>query len=103
MVAKGSVQDVSTSESRVVKQGAVLKREGTMELQANLKSVVHFMLHTGPGNTDSVLRSESDEVYLLSTVQHLLEDPYVQNIEITHIKSARLRKKVAEAIRKSKK
>jgi len=100
-MAKAAVQDAV--EGRAIKPGAVLKRFGTMELQTNLKSVVHFMLYTGPGNTDSVLRSEADEVYLLSTLQKLLDDPYLQNIEITHIKSARLRKKVAEAIRKSKK
>src|SRR5438067_4791589 len=99
-MVKAAVQD---AESRSTKPGAVLKKESTMELQTNLKSVVHFMLYTGPGNTDSVLRSEPDEGYLLSTLQRLLDDPYVQNVEITHIKSPRLRKKVAEAIRKSKK
>jgi len=99
MNAKGSAQDVSIS----AKQGAVLKRGGTMELQVNLKSVVHFMLYTGPGNTDSVLRGEANEAYLLGTIQKLLDDPYVQNIEITHIKSSRIRKKVADAIKKSKK
>ena len=74
-----------------------------MELQSNPKSVVHFMLYSGPGNTDSVLRSEPDEAYMLSSLQRLLDDPYFQIIEITHIKSARLRKKVAEAFKKVKK
>ncbi|HLX62605.1 MAG TPA: TIM barrel protein [Planctomycetota bacterium] len=74
-----------------------------MELQSNPKSVVHFMLYSGPGNTDSVLRSEPDEAYLLSSLQKLLDDPYFQIIEITHIKSAKLRKKVADAFKKAKK
>ena len=99
MSMKGAVQE----NGNTVKAGAVLKREGTMELQANPKSVVHFMLYTGPGNTDSVLRGEPDDVYLLSTLQKILDDPYFANVEITHIKSARLRKKIAEAIKKSKK
>src|SRR5688572_24031532 len=99
MNSKSSVQD---AEVRAPKPGAVLKKEGTMELQANPKSVVHFMLYTGPGNTDSVLRSEPDEAYLLSTLQKLLDDPYLHLVEITHIKSSRLRKKVAEALKKSK-
>ncbi|HYG77508.1 MAG TPA: TIM barrel protein [Planctomycetota bacterium] len=99
MTTKGAVQE----SGNAVKPGAVLKREGTMELQANVKSVVHFMLYTGPGNTDSVLRSEPDESYLLSSIQKILDDPYFGNIEITHIKNSKLRKKVAEAIKKSKK
>ena len=74
-----------------------------MELQSNPKSIVHFMLYTGPGNTDSVLRSEPDEAYMLSSLQKLLDDPYFQIIEITHIKSAKLRRKVADAFKKSKK
>ena len=74
-----------------------------MELLSNPKSVVHFMLYTGPGNTDSVLRGEADEGYLLSSLQTLLDDPYFQIVEITHIKSAKLRKKVADAFKKSKK
>lgn len=74
-----------------------------MELQANPKSVVHFMLYTGPGNTDSVLRSEADEGFLLSSLQKLLDDPYFQIIEITHIKSTKLRKKVHDAFKKAKK
>ncbi len=72
-----------------------------MELQTNPKSVVHFMLYTGPGNTDSVLRSEPDEAYMLSSLQRLLDDPYLQIVEITHLKSAKLRKKVAAAFKKS--
>jgi DhnA family fructose-bisphosphate aldolase class Ia/sugar phosphate isomerase/epimerase len=72
-----------------------------MELQANPKSVVHFMLYPGPGNTDSVLRGEPDESYLLSTLQEVLNDPYLQAVEITHIKSRVLRRKVAELIKAS--
>lgn len=74
-----------------------------MELKANPKSIVHFMLYTGPGNTDSVLRGEADETYLLNSLKAIVEDPYFQNIEITHIKSARIRKKAADLLKKSKK
>ena len=74
-----------------------------MELKANPKSIVHFMLYTGPGNTDSVLRGEADEAYLLSSLKALADDPYFQNIEITHIKSAKIRKKAADLLKKSKK
>lgn len=74
-----------------------------MELEKNLKSIVHTQLYPGPGNTDSVARGEADEQYLLSTLQTLLDDPYFGNVEITQIKSRKLRKKAAEAIKKSKK
>ena len=103
MNVKGPAEQTAEVVKPVLTQGKVLKEEGSMGLSANLKSVVHFMLYTGPGNTDSVLRGEADETYLLSSIQALLNDPYVQNIEITHIKSSRIRKKVADAIKKSKK
>jgi sugar phosphate isomerase/epimerase/DhnA family fructose-bisphosphate aldolase class Ia len=74
-----------------------------MELKENPKSVVHFMLYTGPGNTDSVLRGEADETYLLNSLKAICDDPYFQNIEVTHIKSAKLRKKAADLLKKSKK
>ena len=74
-----------------------------MELQKNLKSIVHSQIFPGPGNTDSVPRGEADEKYLLSTLQCLLDDPYFGNVEITWIKSRTQRKKVADAIKKSKK
>src|ERR1043165_2630069 len=88
---------------QILARKARISRRSSMELQSNPKSVVHFMLYSGPGNTDSVLRSEPDEAYMLSSLQRLLDDPYFQIIEITHIKSARLRKKVAEAFKKVKK
>ncbi|MBI3830089.1 MAG: TIM barrel protein [Planctomycetes bacterium] len=74
-----------------------------MELEKNLKSIVHTQLYPGPGNTDSVARGEADEQYLLSTLQTLLDDPYFGNVEITQIKSRKLRKKAADAIKKSRK
>ncbi|MCW8129674.1 MAG: TIM barrel protein [Planctomycetota bacterium] len=74
-----------------------------MELEKNLKSIVHTQHFPGPGNTDSVGRGEPDEHYMLSTLQTLLNDPYFGNVEITRIKSGKLRKKVADAIKKAKK
>ena len=61
-----------------------------MELQKNLKSIVHTQLFPGPGNTDSVARSEPDEKYMLATLQTLLDDPYFGNVELTRIKSRAL-------------
>jgi len=63
-------------------------------------SLVHPMAFPGPGNTNSVLRSEADAEYLLGTIRQVLADPYFGGIEITHIKNAEHRRQVAELLKK---
>lgn len=66
-----------------------------MALEKTTLSLVHFMAFPGPGNTNSVLRSEADPEYLLGSMRTILADPYFGGIEITHIKSHEQRRAVA--------
>ncbi len=70
-----------------------------MTFDQNIISIVHGMAFPGPGNTDSVLRSEADLGYLTRTIREIVDDPYFTGIEITHIKNADHRAKVAELLR----
>ncbi|HNZ38457.1 MAG TPA: TIM barrel protein [Candidatus Latescibacteria bacterium] len=70
-----------------------------MALDQTTLSIVHFMAFPGPGNTNSVSRSEADPAYLLGSIRTVLSDPYFGGIEITHIKSHEDRRAVADLIR----
>ena len=70
-----------------------------MSLERNTLSIVHAMVYPGPGNTNSVIRSEADEDYLLSSVRSIVEDDYFGGIEINHIKNRDHRKKVADLLK----
>lgn len=73
-----------------------------MSLDRVTLSLVHPMAFPGPGNTDSVLRSEADADYLLGTIRTVLADPYFGGIEVTHIKDTDHRRRVKELIRKER-
>jgi sugar phosphate isomerase/epimerase/DhnA family fructose-bisphosphate aldolase class Ia len=70
-----------------------------MSLDKNILSIVHAMAFPGPGNTNSVLRSEADAGYLLGSIRQVLEDPYFGAIEINHVKNDQHRKQIADLIR----
>lgn len=72
-----------------------------MELQRNARSIVHSMAFPGPGNTDSVLRGEPPERYLLKSLDTILGDDYFGAIEVTWIKSPALRAKAAKKLKDS--
>lgn len=74
-----------------------------MALENNKVSLVHAMAYPGPGSTNAVLRGEADGEYLLSTLKKVIDDPYFGAVEVTQVKDLSLRKKVAEALRNSKK
>jgi sugar phosphate isomerase/epimerase len=59
------------------------------------------MAFPGPGNTDSVLRSEADGDFLMQSLGALLDDDYFGGIEITHIKNSDHRARVAELLRET--
>ncbi len=56
------------------------------------------MAFPGPGNTDSVLRSEADAGFLLASLEAALGDDYFGGIEITHVGDPQHRAQVAEAL-----
>lgn len=72
-----------------------------MELTENVKSIVHAMAFPGPGNTNSVLRGEPPEKYLLETLDVILKDDYFGAIEVTWVKDAALRAKAAKKLKAS--
>jgi sugar phosphate isomerase/epimerase/DhnA family fructose-bisphosphate aldolase class Ia len=72
-----------------------------MALDQNTISIVHPMAYPGPGNTDSVLRSEADADYLFRSVTKILEEPYFSGIELTHIKNREHRTHIAKLLKKS--
>lgn len=74
-----------------------------MALDKNLVSLVHAMAYPGPGSTNSVIRGEADEEYILSSIKKVVEDPYFGAIEVTGIKDLTIRKKAAEILINSKK
>ena len=69
-----------------------------MSLENNVLSIVHAMAFPGPGNTNSVLRSEADEKYLIASLRKIVDDPYFGGIEVTHIKDRRHRAAAAKLL-----
>lgn len=74
-----------------------------MELQENIKSIVHPMAYPGPGNTDSVLRGEPSAKYLLDSIDAILKDPYFGAIEVTWVKDPAIRAQAAKKLKAAKK
>ncbi len=74
-----------------------------MELQQNVKSIVHAMAYPGPGNTDSVLRGEPPRKYLLDSLDAILKDGYFGAIEVTWVKDDALRAEAAKKLKASDK
>ncbi|SHF58717.1 Fructose-bisphosphate aldolase class Ia, DhnA family [Caldanaerobius fijiensis DSM 17918] len=67
----------------------------------NRISIVYHMAYPGPRNTNSVLRGEPDENYLMTTLKKILEDNYFGGIEVTALKDPVLKVKVAELLKAS--
>jgi DhnA-type fructose-1,6-bisphosphate aldolase and related enzymes len=67
----------------------------------NKISLVFPMAYPGPGVTNSVLRGEADEGYLLNSLKKVLDDPYFGAVEVTQIKDSGIREKAVELIKKS--
>ncbi len=73
-----------------------------MALEQNLLGIVHCSQFSGPGNTNSVLRGEGREEYLLNTLGWIIKDPDFRSVEITRIKSPSIRRKAADLLRVAK-
>ncbi len=73
-----------------------------MILKDNIVTVVHAMAFPGRQNTNSMLRGEPGERYLMESLRVLAEDPYFGGIELTRIKDPSLRKKAIEYLSKTK-
>ena len=73
-----------------------------MILEKNVVTVVHPMAFPGRQNTNSMLRGEPGERYLMESLRILAEDPYFGGIELTRIKDPSLRKKAIEYLSKTK-
>ena len=72
-----------------------------MILSENIVSVVHFMAFPGRQNTDSMLRGEPDERYLMNSLKTIADDPYFKGIEVTRIKDPALRRKAIDFLSKT--
>ncbi len=70
-----------------------------MTLADNPRSLVFWMAYPGPGNLDGASRSLIDPRYLLAALETVLEDEAFDAVELTSLKSPKLRKKVAEMLR----
>lgn len=71
-----------------------------MALENNLMGLVHCLLFSGPGNTNSVMRGEGKKDYVLNTMQWILDEPGFESLEITRIKSSAVRKEVKSLLQK---
>lgn len=67
-----------------------------MILKDNIVTVVHAMAFPGRQNTNSMLRGEPSEKYLMDSLRTMAEDPYFGGIELTRIKDPVLRKRAAD-------
>src|SRR5215813_10441654 len=72
---------------------------GAMTLAANPRSLVFYMAYPGPGNLDGASRSLIDPKYLLAALETVLDDEAFDILELTALKSKKLRRQVAEAVR----
>ncbi len=73
-----------------------------MALENNLLGVVHNVLFSGPGNTNSVMRGEGPRDYVLNTLNWIINEPDFQSIEITKIKSPSIRREVVSLLKDAK-
>lgn len=69
----------------------------------NIISIVHPMAYPGPMNTNTVSRGEADENYLLTTLKSILDDGFFGGIEVTDVRSRRIREKVKDLLKQYKK
>ena len=67
-----------------------------MILKDNIMTVVHPMAFPGRQNTNSMLRGEPDERYLMNSLRIIAQDPYFKGIEVSRIKDPRLRRRAIE-------
>ena len=72
-----------------------------MILEKNTVTVVHPMAFPGRQNTNSMLRGEPSERYLMNSLKLLAEDAYFGGIELTRIKDPSLRKKAFDYLSKT--
>jgi DhnA family fructose-bisphosphate aldolase class Ia/sugar phosphate isomerase/epimerase len=70
-----------------------------MSLATNPRSLVFYMAYPGPGNLDGASRSLIDPKYLLSALEAVLDDESFEILELTSLKSKKLRRQVAEVVR----
>jgi DhnA family fructose-bisphosphate aldolase class Ia/sugar phosphate isomerase/epimerase len=70
-----------------------------MSLATNPRSLVFYMAYPGPGNLDGASRSLIDSKYLLAALEVVLDDDSFEILELTSLKSKKLRRQVAEAVR----
>lgn len=70
-----------------------------MTLAANPRSLVFYMAYPGPGNLDGASRSLIDPKYFLAALETVLDDDAFEILELTSLKSKRLRRQTAEAVR----
>src|SRR5216683_4978639 len=71
----------------------------SMTLAANPRSLVFYMAYPGPGNLDGASRSLIDSKYVLAALEAVLDDEAFEIVELTSLKSKKLRHQVAEAVR----
>jgi DhnA family fructose-bisphosphate aldolase class Ia/sugar phosphate isomerase/epimerase len=71
----------------------------TMTLAANPRSLVFYMAYPGPGNLDGASRSLIDPSYLLAALEAVRKDDAFQVVELTSLKSRKLRGQVAALLR----
>src|SRR5438132_7573109 len=69
-----------------------------MTLAANPRSLVYYLAYPGPGNLDGASRSLIDSKYLLAALEAVLDDDSFEILELTSLKSKKLRRQVAEAV-----
>ncbi len=72
-----------------------------MTLAANPRSLVFYMAYPGPGNLDGASRSLIDGQYVLASLDQTLKQSELGAIEITSLKSTKLRKEVAAKLKAS--
>jgi DhnA family fructose-bisphosphate aldolase class Ia/sugar phosphate isomerase/epimerase len=72
-----------------------------MLLADNPRSLVFYMAYPGPGNLDGASRSVIDFEYVLGALEKVLKDESFKVIELTSVKSKKLRQRLVEALQRS--
>ena len=70
-----------------------------MTLAANPRSLVFYLAYPGPGNLDGASRSLIDPKYVLAALEIVLDDDSFEILELTSLKSKKLRSQVADLVR----
>src|SRR5260370_27458976 len=71
----------------------------SMTLAANPRYLVFYMAYPGRGTVDGASRSLIDSKYVLAALEAALDDEAFEIVELTSLKSKKLRRQVAEAVR----